>query len=377
MAERRVAFAVGARSRCSARGARSALGAQPAAPGLPRLHSELLHFRALFDVSARKLSGGRAALPLQDVSTATHLAELVGQAFPVGWVRTHIHPDLPPELGDVMVPAFFGLPANSKLISFEKGCMASVRVATAGGVRRVVQGRFTEVGQHVRAVKGKGTEVPWGVDTFEWLMREATADGIKDMITDGTPLFWGSVDVGDALYSPAGAVCLDSTGQEDSVGVRIPIIAQWDELATQEFTACQADWAQHAKSENPSVEQALRYLTRMLAQSGVQPGGEAPIWAGDGAPPAQPPDTGDAARGAATASTGHAEGTEEEAPISVEGGAAAIMDKARGEETPNPEEGDAAANVDKEGEEENPNPEEGDAAADVDKAGEEEAEEEK
>ena len=103
--------------------------------------------------------------------------------------------------------------------------MASVRVATSGGTRRVIQGRFAEVGQHVRGIKGKETDVHSGADTFEWLMREATADGVKDMIAGGTPLFWGSVDDGDALYTPAGAVVLDSQGQEDSIGVRIPIVA--------------------------------------------------------------------------------------------------------------------------------------------------------
>ena len=65
-------------------------------------------------------------------------------------------------------------------------------------------------------------------------MKEDTADGIQDMVVDGTPLFWGSVDVGDALYTPVGAVVVDSTGHEDCIGVRTPIIAQWDELALQQ-----------------------------------------------------------------------------------------------------------------------------------------------
>ena len=85
--------------------------------------------------------------------------------------------------------------------------------------------------------------------------------------------------MGDALYTPAGAVCMDGQGQEDCLGVRIPIIAQWDDMVAQEYTACQADWAQRTGAENPVVERMLEYLTKMRSQSGAKPdGSKAPIW---------------------------------------------------------------------------------------------------
>eukprot|EP00974_Lingulodinium_polyedra_P003363 315423-Lingulodinium_polyedra.AAC.1 len=73
------------------------------------------------------MAGGRAALPLQDTHTATELAKLVGQAFPVGWARAHLHPDLPPAILELLAPTLYGMGANSTHISFEKGFAASVR----------------------------------------------------------------------------------------------------------------------------------------------------------------------------------------------------------------------------------------------------------
>eukprot|EP00974_Lingulodinium_polyedra_P093777 9086705-Lingulodinium_polyedra.AAC.1 len=59
------------------------------------------------------MARGRAALPLQDAHTATELAQFVGQAFPVGWVRTHLHPDLPPAILELLAPTLYGVGANS------------------------------------------------------------------------------------------------------------------------------------------------------------------------------------------------------------------------------------------------------------------------
>ena len=87
----------------------------------------------------------------------------------------------------------------------------------------------------------------------------------------GTPIFWGSIGQGDVLYTPAGTVVMDSPGPEDSIGVRIPIIPQWDSMAAQEFTACQADWTQRTKTGNPMVEKTLAYITRMGIESGAKP----------------------------------------------------------------------------------------------------------
>ena len=346
-----------------------ALGAQPAAAGnsgaqpgqvaaavspvaawLATLGVELQHFRALFDSSSRKAGGGRAALSLQDAAAKEELFKLVRGAFPRGWVRTQSHSDIPPDLLDLLVPTFYGLAANSKLVSFEKCFMASVRLATCGGVRKIVQGRFTEVGQHVRALKGKDTELPSATDTFEWLMREATADGINDMITQGTPLFWGTVDVGDALYTPAGAIVLDGQGQDDGIGIRIPVIAQWDDMASQEFAACQADYTLRNKAKNPSVEELLKYITKMR-ESGAQPDSQALAWElpPPGAAAALPLPAGELPPPGAAAAQSLPAGIGEQPQEGHD--AAAAEEKKDEDDTPRPEDGLGAAPKDKEEEE--------------------------
>ena len=275
---------------------REAAALSPAVPPVQwvaNLATELHHFRALFGTSSQKASGGRAALPIKDTDAILQLANLAQGAFPVGWMRTQLQPNLPPDLFEQMAPSFYGLPANTKLISFEKGYLASLRLATSGGTRRVIQSRFTDVGQYVREIKGKETEVPNGTDTFQWLMHEATAESVQDMLAGprgqgGTPIFWGSVGDGDALYTPAGAVIMDSPAGEDSIGVRIPIIAQWDTIAAQELSACQADWAQRTKTENPMVEKTLHYVQAMGSDSGAQPDRSTLIWPPLAAPALSP-----------------------------------------------------------------------------------------
>ena len=159
----------------------AAAAPSPPAPWLEKLYVEVQHFRALYGGSAQKAAGERAALLVKDTGAAQQLAEQASGAFPVGWVRTHKHADLPPDLVEQLAPS---MPGNGQLILFEKGYLASLRVATSGGTRRVIQARFTDVGKHVREVKDK-TDVPNGTDTFEWLMHEATADGVKDMLGGG------------------------------------------------------------------------------------------------------------------------------------------------------------------------------------------------
>ena len=69
-----------------------AAAVSPPAPWLAKLGVELQHFRALFDSSARKAAGGRAALSLQDVGAITELTKLARGAFPVGWGASHALP---------------------------------------------------------------------------------------------------------------------------------------------------------------------------------------------------------------------------------------------------------------------------------------------
>ena len=134
----------------------AAAAPSPPAPWLEKLYVEVQHFRALYGGSAQKAAGERAALLVKDTGAAQQLAEQASGAFPVGWVRTHKHADLPPDLVEQLAPSIYGLPGNGKLISFEKGYLASLRVATSGGTRRAIQGRFTEVGQHARMANGEG-----------------------------------------------------------------------------------------------------------------------------------------------------------------------------------------------------------------------------
>ena len=90
------------------------------------------------------------------------------------------------------------------------------------------------------------------------------------------------------VYTPAGAVVMDSPAREDSIGVRIPIIAQWDTIAAQELSACQADWAQRTKTENPMVEKTLLYVQGMGSNSGAQPDRSQLIWPPLAAPALSP-----------------------------------------------------------------------------------------
>ena len=71
---------------------------------------------------------------------------------------------------------------------------------------------------------------------------------------------------------------MDSLGPEDSIGIRIPIIPQWDPMAAQEFTACQADWTQRSKIGNPMVEKVLAYISGMGIETGAQPDGSQRTW---------------------------------------------------------------------------------------------------
>ena len=78
----------------------------PPVQWVANLEAELQHFRVLFSTSSQKASGGRAALPIKDANAIQELANLAQGAFPVGWMRTQLQPDLPPDLFEQLAPSF-------------------------------------------------------------------------------------------------------------------------------------------------------------------------------------------------------------------------------------------------------------------------------
>lgn len=256
------------------RGTNFARAAEGDPAGDTPLHQELSEFKQLFTDSPQCRDGGRAALAFTHAEATKAVLAEVRATFPEGWIVAGDHPTLPPDLVAAFKPSCFGFAANSVGAAFEKSFAASFRVATTGPPRKVVLGRFTEVGDFVRTLKEKDGDPVSGPDTFEWL-RGPTPEDVSLMLRGSEPLLaWGTLDVGDALYTPAGAAALDQTGPKATVGFRIPVVATPDAMAAGELAACAADWTQRCKQPHPVAGAMLAYIAVLGAEAAKKAGGD-------------------------------------------------------------------------------------------------------